>query len=131
MENKECWVCNGTEPKSFTRKCKKHDVCDSCGKNRSEIDGVPWGTTTGFICDSCQQEKWKRRIEAFTDEDFEESDFLYRDDIKCPYCGHEYQPDDLHEDTDNECCPHCNSTFEVEVEWTANFTISKPKQKST
>jgi len=124
---KECWVCDGTEPKAFSHKCEKHDVCIRCGIKRADVEGVPWGTRKGFICNKCQEEKWAERIAAFTEKDFKENDFEYRSDLKCPYCGHEWQPYDVNESTEDVTCPHCNSYMDVDVEWTADFCIRKAK----
>ena len=131
MSKNECWVCNGAEPEMFSRKCIEHDICDVCKTKKADIIGTPWGTKTGFICNRCQQDIWNGRIATFAKEDPDEHNFLSRDDVKCPYCGYEYYPDDLYESSDDEYCPNCNSQIEIEVEWVADYSISKPKPEST
>ena len=121
----ENYIYDETELKNFIYKCKKHDVCDVCKKTRADLVCLKWGTKTGFICDDCQQKIYEERIAAFEQNQFDASEYIWRQDIKCPYCGHEYQNDKLFNSTDNENCPNCNSYFTVEIDWTPYFSIKK------
>jgi len=125
MGHDKCWVCEGTEPKGFVYKCKKHDVCDVCNISRNECDGTAWGTRTGFICNKCLEAKQIKAIEDFKKEETRDIDFQYNDYVKCPHCGYEYHPDDLYESSDEEECPTCGSYIDVEVEWTVSYSTTK------
>jgi len=122
----DCYICNEIhKPNVFSRRCEKHDVCDECGKTRKEIKGTPWGTRKGFICGECQERIWNKRIDDFSKKEVEDYEFSYNDKIKCPYCGYEYIDDELHESSDDETCPNCNSGIKVEVDWTASYSTEK------
>jgi len=125
-----CWVCDEARTHDFfDRRCPKHDICDDCKKTRSEIEATCWWTLTGFICDKCRQKQCEKKIEDFTKEDHDEFEFNYNDQIKCPYCGYEYNPDDLHEDTDDEECPECNSVMSVVIEYSVTYSTAKLKKE--
>ncbi len=125
MEN-NCWVCMGLEPKAFTKKCKAHDICDVCKTKRADIDGIPWGTRTGFICQKCEDVRIAKAISDFGKEKYDELDFKYNDQVKCPYCGDEYYPDDLYESTDGVDCPNCSMEVNIEVLHSVTYSTSKP-----
>ena len=125
MNDKKCWVCEGAEPGLMSHKCEKHDVCDICGKKRSEIKENIWGTRTGYVCFPCEEKRREKAISDFEKEDVAKWEFWGNDNIKCPYCGYEYEPDDLHESTKDEECGNCGSIMEVEVEYTVTYSTSK------
>ena len=127
MEEKKCYVCDGTKPTGlFAYRCEIHEVCDSCGIGRKKLKEPPWGTTTGFICQPCENARRKRAIKDFEDTEVDNWDFQMRDDVKCVYCGYEFQPDDFYE-TGNMECPNCDSKIHVEVEYDPYYTITKPE----
>jgi len=120
----ECWVCNGSEPKMFSKKCEAHDVCDACGVKRANVGGISWGTLTGFICQKCKDAKCQKAISDFEKEEHDDFDFQDNDYVKCPHCGYEYTPgpEGLHKSTDEEKCPNCNSYIKVEVECSVMYS---------
>ncbi len=122
---KECWVCEGKENVYFGLKCKKHDVCDVCKRPGAEIPETHWMTKTGFICDPCLRAKQAKAISDFEKEKHYECEFNYNDYVKCPYCGHEYNPDELYESTEDEECGKCGSIMSVEVDHLVMYTTSK------
>lgn len=125
MESKKCWVCSGDKPKLFGYRCETHDVCDICAKNRHEIKGDKLGTITGFVCVSCEEKRQQKAISDFGEEEVDNWTFSCNDNVKCPYCGHEYEPDELHESTDDEECGNCGSIMNVEVEYSVSYSTSK------
>lgn len=124
----KCWVCEGGTPRSiFGYRCEKHNVCDVCKKPRKEINGIPWGTKTGFICEECRQKQNQEKIDTWSKEDHD--DYVYRNnhEIVCPYCGYKHYPDDTYESVDEYECPNCDSIMWVEIEYTPSFSTGKPK----
>jgi len=119
----DCWVCNGSEPKAFTKKCKIHDVCET---KRAGITGIPWGTRTGFICQTCETKRIGQAISDFEKEYHDKWDFKHNDEIKCPFCGYEYYSDELYESTDSEECPNCNNLMVVDVDYSVSYSTYKP-----
>lgn len=125
MKKKQCWVCEGKEPIFLGYKCEEHDVCDICGKKRADLKCEKWGTLTGFVCSPCEDARRDKAISDFQDLETNKWVFYHNDRIKCPYCGYEYEPDELHESTDEEECGNCGSLMDVKVEYSVHYTTSK------
>ncbi len=128
MNEKTCHVCDGTKPKPFPNRCEKHDICEDCGTNRSELKEIPWGTRAGFRCQPCETAKIQKKIADFQAEEHRPYDFEYNHNIKCPYCGYEYDPEHP-EECDGEIeCGDCGNAILVEVHYEITYSTSKEDQ---
>lgn len=129
MTSKKCWVCEGIEPKAYLNsyRCEKHDVCDVCKTKRKDLKDSPWGKKYGFICQPCEEKRCQSEIDKFNSEDYDEFNFQYNDKPICPFCGYEFEPDDLYESQEELQCGNCSSYMDVEVEYTATYSTSKSK----
>lgn len=56
-------------------------------------------------------------------------DFKWFEDlIECPHCEHKHRPTGSHEEDDGEWeCASCEKPFDVLVEYTPTYSVSKPK----
>ncbi|WP_145566606.1 hypothetical protein [Yersinia aleksiciae] len=139
-----CAHCNQNGEKMSYQVCDEHDRCQSCNAQRKNALGIPprdehdsgggmWATVTvdgtwGWTCNSCY-EKQVEEIRATAiaripnDEDFDEWDFKYQSNAKCPYCSAEVDTSDRYDSDEEsiECC-ECGNSFKLtanhEVTWT-------------
>lgn len=58
-----------------------------------------------------------------------EDDCCYTSSIICPYCATEQSSDDIHESKTGLECDTCGGEFDLEVEWSASYTTTKPAPK--
>ncbi|MEK4196166.1 MULTISPECIES: hypothetical protein [unclassified Paenibacillus] len=57
-----------------------------------------------------------------------EPDEEYGDELKCPYCGHEYGDAwEMKEDSDTIDCSTCGSQIEYEREYSVSYTVKPVK----
>lgn len=134
MEEKKCYVCEGTKPESiFSHRCEKHDVCISCGINRKDLDEAPWATIGGFICKRCEENRINDKIEKFQ-KDNEGEDEFFDDVIICPYCGEKHEADGedsaFYSDGDHKFrCADCQNEFDVNTYVSFSYTTSLPARQ--
>lgn len=123
-----CAECKGEERDWMTYvECEEHDRCRTCGTNRKDIKGIPWGGKKGWQCQSCadarQKEIRREAFKKFNEEKPDEYDFNYMDEIKCPHCGSKLSNNDIHE-SQNIDCNVCEGELFVEVEYTPSYSTS-------
>lgn len=135
----ECPECNGVKEHYFFGYCDKHDTCVSCGTNTKDLaKGVErWGIRNGsFLCTTCKERKEKERrraaLESFDEENFDEFDYKFNHEPKCPYCGtvnkyFEYDGDNNPEPIE---CETCQYTYKLEIDWEITYSTKRigPKQ---
>jgi len=104
------------------------ECCDVCGTKRKDLEQKPWWSETGFICVPCETNRQQEEVIEFQNTNPPEN-FYGRDDVKCPHCGYEYDPDEPYGSglTETECV-NCDSAIEVEVEYTTTYSTSKGKK---
>ena len=92
-------------------------ICPNCNKEKDMWDDDK-------KCWDCRE---KDKIKKLSEEVKEAGESSGEDYIICPYCGENYEEDDMHETTDVECYG-CNKRFHIEVEYYVNYSTSKVKQ---
>ena len=114
-----CAECNG-KPRDWMSyiECDKHNVCVTCGCSRAQLTEAPWGGKHGWQCKPCAESERRilasEKLAKVADEEYDPWDYRCTDNIKCPHCGNEYEPDCLYEDT-NETCEVCKGNYEIIV----------------
>jgi ribosome modulation factor len=127
-----CAECNGMPRDWMTYiECEKHNVCRTCGCDRSSLTEPPWGGRNGWQCKSCatiEHEADKRdALEKVANKEYDDWDFHGRDEITCPYCEYEFSDSwecSEHSDEDQEC-PRCDNVFKVTAVHSLSFDCSR------
>lgn len=122
-----CYICENREPDPkdwFPKKCEKHDVCNNCGVKRKDLKKPPWGKKHGFICVPCENKRRKKAVDEFQAQEHDDFDFMYNDEIVCPWCGYKYNPEDTYDDCEQEC-PNCAKTISIEIEHHMTFSTAR------
>ena len=116
--------------------CIKHDVCRSCECTRDSLSEAPWGGIEGWICSPCEKtRREKDKADALaampSNEDFNEYDYRFLDEIKCPYCDYQFSDSWEHNDDDNEPheCERCDNTFTVTANHSVEYDCSRINEK--
>ncbi|ENM6506616.1 hypothetical protein AB8I70_001843 [Vibrio cholerae] len=51
------------------------------------------------------------------------------DTVECPYCGHEHEPSGIHEEDFGEWeCVICDKKFDVYIDYSPNYHVSKKEK---
>lgn len=129
-----CYECNGLERDWMCYiECEEHDVCRTCKTPRSEINDSVWGGKHGWQCRACEaKESLQRKHEALAavaDEEFDEFEFRSNDEVVCPHCKSEYQPDEPSDG--EEECDVCGGEFTVEIEYSISYTTKLKGKRLT
>jgi hypothetical protein len=116
----DCPQCLGKDPSFAYSVCDKHDICITCGINRTKLKETPWGCREGWRCKPCETKRVKKAINDYKQTEPEQ----YSDTIICPHCGNKDDGSDLHESDNEYLCGNCSSPFEIEVEYSKYFSMS-------
>lgn len=137
-----CGHCNNNGEKMSYQVCEDHDRCQCCGTKRKDAVAIPprneydsgnamHGTRNdngvwGWTCHPCHERQEALSREAalariVPDKDFNESDYEYEDEARCPYCDAEICTDESY-DADGEKleCDECGHAFTL----TANHSVT-------
>jgi hypothetical protein len=136
MSNENCYVCDGTEPKAFSYRCEKHDVCNVCGKKREETK-QHWGRLKGgWVCGECEEKRIQDQIDNFQKSIEEgETEHWSDDGAICPNCGNLHEPDgeteEFHVDGEWETiCGNCDYKFSVSTYVSRSYTTYKKEEEN-
>lgn len=128
-DGNSCVVCVTGEYPLFPHGdslCEKHNVCISCGINRSRIKHTPWGARNGaFQCAPCEKSERQAAIKKRILAGFEHE---YEDEVVCPHCGYKHSDSWEMGEGENKC-PDCDKTFTMERYASVTYSTEKPKDK--
>lgn len=123
-----CNKCTGKSEGWIYTVCDKQDVCVSCHAHRTTLTEIPWGHRDGFICNPCQdREAAAAKAEAlakFAESEFDDSDFEYQDQCKCPHCAtviHIESEDHRDQKMD---CDTCGGEFQLTLSYEVSYTTT-------
>ncbi len=131
-----CAECNGLPRDWMTYiECEKHNVCRTCKTPRSEITETPWGGKTGWQCRPCatsEHEASKAEALAAMPEEYDEWDYQFSSEVKCPYCDLEIQDSgdgELYTQGDQDIdCGRCDNTFTLTTEFSPTYTMNRKSE---
>ncbi|KAA8726714.1 hypothetical protein [Ewingella americana] len=137
-----CVHCNDNGDKMSYQFCEEHDRCQGCNKKRADCTGIPprnehdhgggmWGShddcgVWGWTCHPCHERQEAITREAalsriLPDDEFDENDYEYEDEAKCPYCNAEVCTDESYDADGEELeCGECGHAFTL----TANHSVT-------
>lgn len=130
----DCPDCLGNKETWAYLKCDAHNVCVECGIHRRDLTETPWGHRNGFMCQPCSKAIKAAALEAqmdkFKEADYRDYDFEYNDEIKCPHCGKEHEPDvddyGCGDGDEGEYeCHVCDKTFKTVMHISVTWSTSK------
>jgi hypothetical protein len=102
------------------------DVCQSCSTPRSELKETPWWHPEGFTCKPCQAKvdaaAKAEALAKFAEAEFDDSDFEYQDECKCPHCATVIHIESEDYGDRNMECDTCGGEFELTTEYNVTFT---------
>ncbi|MCP4984914.1 MAG: hypothetical protein GY928_02260 [Colwellia sp.] len=130
-----CAECKG-EPRDWMTyiECDKHNVCSSCSRSRSEAPQPHWGGKTGWTCKTCKEsmiaDARSLAFEEFNSKEYDEYDFSYNNEIKCPHCGTEISNNEIYESQDSEC-GLCEGELSIEVYHQLTYSTSVKGKRIT
>ncbi|MEE5060487.1 hypothetical protein V2J93_16990 [Pseudomonas alliivorans] len=123
-----CAKCTGSGEHYSYVVCDKHDVCVSCNAHRTTLTDIPWGRRDGFICKPCKdREDAAAKAEAlakFAAAEYDDSDFEYQDQCKCPHCATVIHIESEDCSDKNMDCDTCGGAFSLQLEYSVSFTTT-------
>lgn len=130
-----CAECNGRPRDWMTYiECDKHNVCRTCGCGRDELDEPPWAGKHGWQCKPCadreHEEEKAEALAAMEGEEYDEHDYMFENQPKCPYCNYvlQYDGEEIGAAIDSEQeeeCPRCDHVFHVVGEMSVTFSTRR------
>ena len=125
--NDKCCICETGKHESWGigfKYCEEHDVCNTCGINRADLNEHPWGTEYGaFICKPCEIRKRKSRVDGRIEKGFSHE---YMQEITCPHCGYEESDSwECGESDDCRECPDCNKLYSFQQNIEVSYCTDK------
>ncbi|MBB1290995.1 MULTISPECIES: hypothetical protein [unclassified Pseudoalteromonas] len=135
IKNNWYWVngCSHCDPsQSPYIVCDEHDKCITCKEPRSAQTQAVWGCFNNtWRCAPCQtkldnaekQIALKRVAKAVENNGgYDQWEYRLQDNIKCPHCATEYEPDDVPEG--EQSCDTCGGSYNVEPEHSISYTTT-------
>lgn len=131
-----CEKCLGSGKAFNYSPCDEHDRCVTCRCTPAELTETPWGGCDGgWRCRPCQDrldaEAKETALAASAASGHSEDDCCSTNEIICPYCATEQSSDDRYDSATGLKCGTCGGEFDLEVEWTASYTTTKPRAAQT
>jgi hypothetical protein len=124
-----CAECNG-KPRDWMTyiECEEHDVCRTCRAPRSQFKDSVWGGKCGWQCKPCHDYEHaiarRKALESVAEKEYDDLDYKYNDEVVCPHCGTEWEPDcEIPEG--EQVCEVCGGKYlcEPNYEITYNTTV--------
>ncbi|MDD1966142.1 hypothetical protein NPS29_12505 [Pseudomonas putida] len=106
----------------------KPDVCQSCRTHRSELTETPWWRPDGFTCKPCQAKidaaAKAEALAKFAEAEFDDSDFEYQDECKCPHCATAFHLESEDHRDQKMTCDVCGGRFELTLNYEVTYTTA-------